>query len=98
MPLQHSLICGLFVTLSIEDSQHNNTASKLNVVFKLFFILNVVMVNVVMLNVVMVNVVVLNVVMLNVVMINVVMLNVTMVSVVALCFWQTPLFICWQSQ
>jgi hypothetical protein len=77
---------GLFVTLTINDPQHNNTAlsaivlSVINAECCLSF---TVMLNAIMLSVVMLNVIMLNVVMLNVIILNVIMLNVIMLSVIA---------------
>jgi hypothetical protein len=79
----------LFVTLSTNNTHHENTLT--NIMLSLVFfivILNVVIKNVyilafIMLSVIVLNFIMLNVVMLNVVMLNVVMLNVIMLSVVA---------------
>jgi hypothetical protein len=80
------------MTLSITDSQHNNTICiMLNVAFFIvmmsvvmlnFNLLHVIMLNVIMLSVVMLNVIRLSVDMLNVIMLSVIMLNVVRLSVV----------------
>jgi hypothetical protein len=70
---------GLFVALSICDTQHNNANCS---------ILFIVMLSVVMLSVVMLSVVMLRVVMLSVSVLNVVILSVVMLSVLAPIGWQ----------
>jgi hypothetical protein len=80
-------IKGLFVTLRINDTQHNNTDVMLMLCCAeccaLFTVmLNVVIISVFMLNVIMLSVFILNVVMLNVVILSVFTLNVITLSVV----------------
>jgi hypothetical protein len=86
-------IKGLHVTLSNNDTQHDNALSScchilyyimLNVTLPNVIMLNVTLPNVIMLNVIMLNVIMLNVIMLNVIMLNVIMLNVIMLNVIML--------------